>query len=134
MQDPRELVRENLHDAAGARGAALELLALPDPPTALFTSNNRVTIGALTAFREVPSAPALVGFDDFDLADVLGVTVVSHDPVEMGARAARLALETLENRQPSGEGVILPVRLVERGSGEAAPGVDWRLAPRAAGA
>ncbi|BDZ48341.1 LacI family transcriptional regulator [Frondihabitans sucicola] len=125
-QDPRELVREDFHDAAGARGAALELLSLSTPPTALFTSNNRVTIGALTAFRGLPVAPALVGFDDFDLSDVLGVTVVSHDPVEMGSRAARIALETLESRQPGGEPVVLPVRLIERGSGEAAPGVDWR--------
>lgn len=130
--DPRELVREDLHDAAGARGAALELLDLPDPPTALFTSNNRVTIGALTAFRgrdaaaNPTGAPALVGFDDFDLADVLGVTVVSHDPVEMGARAARLALETLDTRTPRGESVVLPVRLIARGSGEARPGSDWR--------
>lgn len=125
-QDPRALVREDLHDAAGARGAALDLLAQPDPPTAFFTSNNRVTIGALTAFRGLPVAPALVGFDDFDLSDVLGVTVVSHDPVEMGARAAQLALESLETRQPKGEAIVLPVRLVERGSGEAPPGVDWR--------
>jgi LacI family transcriptional regulator len=125
-QDPRALVRENFHDAVGARGAAAELLSLPVPPTALFTSNNRVTIGALTAFRGRPVAPALVGFDDFDLSDVLGVTVVSHDPVEMGAQAARLVLENLEMRQPRGEAVVLPVRLIERGSGEAAPGVDWR--------
>lgn len=125
-QDPRALVREDFHDAAGARGAALELLHLDDPPTALFTSNNRVTIGALTAFRELAVAPALVGFDDFDLSDVLGVTVVSHDPVDMGARAARITLETLQSRQPRGEAVVLPVRLIQRGSGEAAPGMDWR--------
>ncbi|ROQ40033.1 LacI family transcriptional regulator [Frondihabitans sp. PhB188] len=122
----RELVREDLHDAAGGRNAARELLSLPHPPTALFTSNNRVTIGALTAFRGLSTAPALVGFDDFDLADVLGVTVVSHDPVDMGARAARLALETLASRTPRGDELVLPVRLVPRGSGEAGPGVDWR--------
>jgi LacI family transcriptional regulator len=120
------LVREELHDAASGRTAAQELLSLDEPPTAFFTSNNRVTIGALTAFRGRPIAPALVGFDDFDLADVLGVTVVSHDPVDMGARAARLALETLASRTPRGDAMVLPVQLIARGSGEAAPGVDWR--------
>lgn len=125
--DARILVREDLHDAAGARGATLGLLDLEDPPTALFTSNNRVTIGALTAFRErKATAPALIGFDDFDLADVLGVTVVSHDPVDMGARAAALALAAMGSRSPRGTAVVLPVELIERGSGEAAPGADWR--------
>lgn len=128
--DARRLVREDLHDAAGARGATLDLLASADPPTALFTSNNRVTIGALTAFRDLAGEsvpPALVGFDDFDLADVLGVTVVDHDPVDMGARAARLVLAALDSREPArGVAEVLPVRLIERGSGERAPGVDWR--------
>ncbi|WP_204249302.1 LacI family DNA-binding transcriptional regulator [Frondihabitans sp. PAMC 28766] len=50
--EARQWVREDLHDAAGARGATLDLLGIADAPTALFTSNNRVTIGALTAFRE----------------------------------------------------------------------------------
>jgi LacI family transcriptional regulator len=124
--DLRILVREDLHDATGARGATHDLLALESPPTALFTSNNRVTIGALTAFRELDLAPALVGFDDFDLADVLGVTVISHDPVEMGARAARLAFDALGDRSPRGESLVQPVRLIERGSGEVSPGVGWR--------
>ncbi len=127
--EARILVREDLHDAAGARGATFDLLSLSAPPTALFTTNNRVTIGALTAFRARPPgtvAPALVGFDDFDLADVLGVSVIAHDPVEMGSRAARLALEALASRAPRGDALVLPIRLIERGSGEAAPGVDWR--------
>ncbi|RKR76062.1 LacI family DNA-binding transcriptional regulator [Frondihabitans australicus] len=125
--EARLLVREDLHDAAGARGAVLDLLSLPLPPTALFTSNNRVTIGALTAFRASEAvAPALVGFDDFDLADVLGVSVITHDPVDMGSQAAKLALEALTARAPRGDALVLPVRLIERGSGEAAPGVDWR--------
>lgn len=125
--EARILVREDLHDAAGARGAVLDLLASDEPPTALFTSNNRVTIGALTAFRDRPGpAPALVGFDDFDLADVLGVTVVAHDPVDMGARAAGLALDALGTRAPRGASVVLPVTLIARGSGEVKPGVDWR--------
>jgi LacI family transcriptional regulator len=125
--EARATVREDLHDAAGARGAVLDLLRSAEPPTALFTSNNRVTIGALTAFRALSGpAPALVGFDDFDLADVLGVSVVSHDPVDMGARAATLALDALATRAPRGDSVVLPVKLIQRGSGEAAPGVDWR--------
>ncbi|WP_204249303.1 hypothetical protein [Frondihabitans sp. PAMC 28766] len=54
------------------------------------------------------------------------MTVVSHDPVDMGARAAALALEALASRAPRGDSLVLPVTLIERGSGESAPGVDWR--------
>ncbi|GAB2975378.1 LacI family DNA-binding transcriptional regulator [Frigoribacterium salinisoli] len=118
----RRWVREDRHDAASARGGVRELLELDEPPTALFTSNNRVTIGALSALRGVAAPPALVGFDDFDLADVLGVTVVAHDPVEMGRRAAVLALEPADAPRR----VVLPTVLVRRGSGEVAPGDAWR--------
>ncbi|GAA4685816.1 LacI family DNA-binding transcriptional regulator [Frondihabitans cladoniiphilus] len=152
--ETRMLVRENSHDAESARRAATELLGLEDPPTALFTSNNRVTIGALSALREAGLTTALVGFDDFDLADVLGVTVVAHDPVDMGVRAARLALDALAERgalhggerpaersgerpgERSAEGstvrgggtasLVLPTTLVPRGSGEVPPGTSWR--------
>jgi LacI family transcriptional regulator len=126
ITDPHRHVREGAHDAESARRVTEELLAVNDPPTALFTSNNRLTIGALGAIRGLETPPALVGFDDFDLADVLAVTVVSHDTVEMGRRAAQIVLETISTRQPLGEHVVMTTRLIERGSGEVAPGESWR--------
>jgi len=122
VDDWRRWVREDRHDAASARSGVSDLLALPEPPTALFASNNRVTTGTLSALRGLAVPPALVGFDDFDLADVLGVTVVAHDTVEMGRQAARLALAAGEPPRC----VVVPTRLVPRGSGEVAPGVSWR--------
>lgn len=125
IEGHRRWVREDRHDAASARGGVRELLELPEPPTALFTSNNRVTIGALSALRGFAAPPALVGFDDFDLADVLGVTVVAHDPVELGRRAADLALGPAP-ADGAPRRVVLPTELVHRGSGEVGPGVAWR--------
>jgi len=122
VDDWRRWVREDRHDAASAHSGVADLLALDAPPTALFTSNNRVTTGALSALRGLAVPPALVGFDDFDLADVLDVTVVAHDTVEMGREAARLALAAGEHPRR----VVVPTRLVPRGSGEAAPGASWR--------
>lgn len=123
----REWVREDRHDAASARSGMRDLLSLPEPPTAVFTSNNRVTIGALSALRGLAVPPALVGFDDFELADLLGVTVVSHEPCEMGREAARLALEpTGPGRERAARRVVVPTTLVPRGSGEVGPGVGWR--------
>ncbi len=118
VDDWRGYVHEGAHDVSTAEAAVRELLGRPDAPTALFTTNNRITTGALRALRDLPKPPALVGFDDFDLGDVLGVTVVAHDVEEMGRRAARLALERLGGRTGPAQTVVLPTRLVPRGSGE----------------
>ncbi|MFD9076889.1 LacI family DNA-binding transcriptional regulator, partial [Streptomyces lasiicapitis] len=63
------LVRQGQTEPAAAEHAATQLLALPDPPTALFCSNNRNTIGAFRAVRATGTDTALAGFDDFELAD-----------------------------------------------------------------
>lgn len=82
-------------DISEAEKAARALLALPDPPTALFAANNRNTIGAFRAVNSMGTDTALAGFDDFELADMLGLplTVVAYDPAEVGQLAARLLLD-----------------------------------------
>lgn len=120
--DAERWVRHDAHDVAAALDEARALLTQPEPPTALFTSNNRITIGAVRAMLELDAWPALVGFDDFELADILGITVIAHDPVEMGRTAARLALGAMERRHEGPSGIILPTRLVQRGSGERVAG------------
>ena len=74
----------------GIRGALAGMLAGPSPVTALFCGNNRTTILALREIAHAGRRLALVGFDDFELADLLtpGVTVVAQNPAEMG-RAGR---------------------------------------------
>ncbi len=86
-----ELVRTGTHDAEHAEAAVRELLALPADrrPTALFAGNNRNTVGALRALRGAEHELALVGFDDFELADLLAVTVVRHDSQRLGAPPPR---------------------------------------------
>ena len=83
--------------------AAVErLLALPDErrPTALFAANNRNTVGALHALAERARPVALVGFDDFELADLLGTTVVRADPWRLGEQARRARLRPPRRRRP----------------------------------
>jgi LacI family transcriptional regulator len=120
-----ELIRAGSHDAAHAAHSAQALLALPPTrrPTAMLCANNRNTIGALRALRNAPSPIALVGFDDFELADMLAtpVTVVRHSPEEMGRIAAELAYRRLGGYAGGPEHRTIPCELVIRGSGEVAP-------------
>ncbi len=110
-------------DAAEAQQAVAQLLALPDDerPTALLAANNRNTVGAIRALTGHGRRVALVGFDDFELADVLGVTVVRSDPGLMGERAAALAFARLDGDDRPPQRVVIPTALVARGSGEVAP-------------
>jgi LacI family transcriptional regulator len=114
----QRFVRADSHDSEAAERATRELMALPQPPTGLFTTNNRITAGALRALRQLPSPPALIGFDDFDLAELLGVSVISHSPERMGELAVELVLERLAGAERPASHHRLPIRLIERGSGE----------------
>ncbi|HEX2904611.1 MAG TPA: LacI family DNA-binding transcriptional regulator [Jatrophihabitans sp.] len=118
IENWQRYLRVDSHDSEAAERAARELLAMRWPPTALFTTNNRITVGALRAIRDLPSPPALVGFDDFDLADLLGVTVISHSPERMGELAAELVVQRLSGNDRPVFKQRLPTRLIERGSGE----------------
>jgi LacI family transcriptional regulator len=107
--------------AEAAEKATRELMHRPDPPTALFASTNFLTEGVLRALREVDAEPAVVGFDDFRLADMLPtpVTVVASDIAELGRTAARLLLDRAsktDTRPP--QRIVLPCELIQRGSGE----------------
>jgi len=120
-----ELVRTGSHDAVEAEGVVAELLSLPAArrPTAVFAGNNRNTVGALRAIAQSGLPVALVGFDDFELADLVvpAVTVVRHDSYRMGARAAELAFERLDSPELPARRILVPTELVVRGSGEVPP-------------
>jgi LacI family transcriptional regulator len=117
------LVRLGSHDAAQAEAVVRELLALApgSRPTAFFCGNNRHTVGALRALRGLEGEIALVGFDDFELADLLGTTVVRHDIHDLGLHAAALAFARLEGLDGPPRQVIVETQIVARGSGEVPP-------------
>ena len=122
------LVRTDLHTRAAAESAAHELLQLPSEvaPTALFTSQNLVTIDTVRALRrrDLQHLVALVGFDDVELADMLdpGITVVAQDPYRMGVEAAELLFARLGGDRSPSKHRLISTRLIERGSGEIRPG------------
>jgi LacI family transcriptional regulator len=145
--DPALELAGDFTEASGFQ-AARELVALADPPTAIFAANDAMAIGALSALRElgrrVPEDVAVGGFDDIPLARYLNPALSSvHVPIaEMGARAADLALEALQAKADGGNGRVgrretLPTQLVIRastaGEGDAARAtapVDSTSTPR----
>ena len=64
-----------------------------------------------------------MGFDDFELADLLPtpVTVVRSDPSRLGEAAAELAFARLDGEDGPARRVVVASELVPRGSGEIAP-------------
>lgn len=117
LYDPR-LVSMRPPSLEAVRDALDRMFDLDRPPTALFTGNGRCTMTALRALEGRPIA--LVGFDDFELADLLQprVTVVAQDPAWMGKVAAQLLFRRLRGDTGPPEHIQLPVRLIPRGSGE----------------
>jgi LacI family transcriptional regulator len=109
--------------AGGVGQAVTRLLSGDDPATAVVAGNNRATVHLLRALARTHPRPALVGFDDFELADLLDppVSVIGHDVSALGEAAARLLFARIHGDQSNPRKVVLPVHLVARGSGEVAP-------------
>jgi len=108
------LVRQGQQDVHSAETAMAELLALPDPPTAVFAANNRNTVGAIRAIRtrSLEAEPKagrafdqhpirLFGFDPFEFADMSPVplSIVDHDARELGRQAGEMLIGRLEARE-----------------------------------
>ncbi|THG34592.1 LacI family transcriptional regulator [Glaciibacter flavus] len=95
---------------------------LDDPPTAFVTGNNRWSVRLLRHLKErgIRPLPAVVGFDDFELGDVLdpAITVIAQDPAAMGQLAAELLLRRVSGDERPTQHVRLETRLIARGSGE----------------
>ncbi len=125
VQVHAELVLRDVHDATQAVEAVRSLLALPEPPTAIFAAQNLITMGAVEALRDAGAQHrvALVGFDDFAMANLLdpAVTVVAQDPRAIGRLAATLVNERLSSSSAPVSVHVVPSVLIPRGSGEIAP-------------
>jgi LacI family transcriptional regulator len=121
MLNPR-LVRMDVRGVDVVGRIVHELLAAADPPTALLAGQNLITIGAVHALQQLglQHRVALLGFDDFPLAELLnpGVSVIAQDPTGLGQAAAELLFARIDGDRAPPRQVVVPTRLVPRGSGE----------------
>jgi len=110
------LVRTGQSDPEEARRAMRALLELERPPTAVFSANNRNTLGALRALSEAGERSRqlrIVGFDDFELSGMLPfrLAIVDHDARELGRIAAGMIVDRLRGADLPPRAVELPARL-----------------------
>ena len=114
----------------GGRAGTTAMLRLDEPPTAIFSGNNAMTIGALLALkqggRRVPEDVALVTFDDFEWASAMSpaLTAAAQPFHAMGAQAVQLLMRRLEDPFAPRRVVRLPVEIEHRescGCGTGAP-------------
>ncbi|WP_035840246.1 LacI family DNA-binding transcriptional regulator [Kitasatospora azatica] len=111
------IVRHGLRSGPDAAAAVTGILSAPEPPTAMFASNDIVAIGVLAV---LPAHIAFVSFDDFTLAERLtpAVTVIAQDPVAIGTTAAHLLFARLHGDSSPPRTIVMPTELITRGSGE----------------
>jgi LacI family transcriptional regulator len=101
---------------------AYSLLDLPQPPTAIFASNDEMALGAMEAARVrglgIPDDISVVGFDDIGQASLVhpALTTVRQPMEQMGRSATRMLLELIADPQQQMGRVTLPTTLVVRGS------------------
>jgi len=117
-----ELVRDSLYNFAGGLNAARVLMDLEEPPTAIFAGGDQAAIGALYALREmkidVPGQISIAGFDNLPQSNQVwpGVSTVDHPVEAIVARAIDMLTDILAGDIPETKQIILPCRLVMRGS------------------
>jgi LacI family transcriptional regulator len=118
------LVRTELATSELSYRATTELLHGPEPPTALLTAQNLITVGAVRALRALglQRRVAMVGIDNVVMADALepGVTVVAQDPVGIGRGAAERLFARLDGDAGPAQRTLARTELIMRGSGEIA--------------
>jgi LacI family transcriptional regulator len=104
--------------------AALTILTGgPDPATAIVTGNASTTIAVIRLLGSDYGTTAIVGFDDFPLADLLrpGLTVVAQDEAQIGKATIDLFRARSADPERPIETVTIPTTLIPRGSGEMLP-------------
>ncbi len=114
------LVRRGPYGPANAEALAVELLALPDRPSAIFAASDTQAMGVLTAADRcgipVPGQLSVIGFDDIESAALLGLSTVRQPLEDSGAEGARRLCALLREERVRPLRQQLALEVVQRSS------------------
>ena len=116
------IVKQNLRASFEAEIFTNELMDSDYPPSAIFASQNLISIGVMQALHRagLQNTIALVGFDDIPMVELItpGLTAIIQDVSGLGKTAAELLFDRIDGEQLESQHRVLDVELVIRGSGE----------------
>jgi LacI family transcriptional regulator len=115
---PEEYICSSPYDQEPTRQAVRELLSLPHPPTAIFAAADIQAMGVLKVAQEfglkIPDDLSVIGFDDLEMADYVGLTTIRQPLDDSGRIAAELLLSRLADSDRPVQHIKLPLTVVER--------------------
>ena len=106
------------HGRYEAHRLTVKMLSLPERPTAIFAASDTQAMGIMEAARDlnldIPVDLSVIGYDDIELAEYLGITTVRQLLFESGQRGVDILLNALEKPSMEPECVKLPTELIVR--------------------
>ena len=122
-----EFHRQGGHGQEQARQLAMELLTLPERPTAIFAASDTQAIGVLAAAHElglrVPQDLSVTGYDDIEVAEYLQLTTMRQPSFNLGVEGVRLLIESIERPLNQPQELLFSAELVTRAT-TAAPNMS----------
>jgi LacI family transcriptional regulator len=116
------IAEPNVHDFASAEAAVLTHLKCAKPIDAIFSTKNSTTLYVYYVLRKlgyrIPESVALIGYDDFELADALepAISVIRQPVEEIATRAAKMLFHQMRRVNQRQDSVIVDVQLIARAS------------------
>jgi LacI family transcriptional regulator len=122
---PTHRIITGRHSSETWRTIVADHLRAPKPPTAIFTAQNFITVGATHALHDLGLQweIAQIGFDDVEMGDVVqpGISVVPQQPRVLGRRAAEQLFRRIHGDRTDPIHDIVESPVIPRGSGEIRP-------------
>jgi len=113
-----EYLQQGAYGREKARQMGAALLALADPPTAVFAATDTQAIGVLEAARDlgvkVPEELAVIGYNDIRDAEYMDLTTIRQPLFDSGVKGAELLIKAIEEGLAEPQEVLLPIELVVR--------------------
>jgi DNA-binding LacI/PurR family transcriptional regulator len=106
------------HGRYEARDLAAMMLVQTDRPTAIFAASDTQALGVLAAAQDlglhVPDDLSVIGYDDIEACDFVGLTTVRQHLFESGRRGAQLLMAEIAERTPTAPAVVIDPEIVRR--------------------